>query len=86
MHANATPIIGGESVFSFFTQSTGQTQQDMTLVRDLGTSILGGGMSNFANVLLNKYPDGPDMITVCATPLNNTGNINARISWTEAQA
>ena len=86
LHANATTIVGGENIFSFFTQSAGQTQQDMTLVRDLGTSILGGGTTNFANVLLGKYPDGPDMITVCATPLQNTGNINARISWTEAQA
>jgi hypothetical protein len=86
LHANATTIVGGENMFSFFTQSTGQTQQDMSLARDLGTSILGGGLSNQANTLLNKYPDGPDMVTICATALSNTGNINARISWTEAQA
>jgi hypothetical protein len=86
LHANATTILGGENMFSFFTQSTGQTQQDMSLARDLGTSILGGGLSNQANTLLNKYPDGPDMVTICATALSNTGNINARISWTEAQA
>jgi hypothetical protein len=86
LHANATPIVGGENIFSFFTQSTGQTQQEMALVRDLGTSILGGGVSNLANTLLGKYPDGPDIITICATPLSNTGNINSRISWTEAQA
>ena len=88
LHANATPIIGGENIFSFFTQNSGQTQQEMTIVRDLGTSILGGGLSNLANTYLNKYPDGPDMITVCATSLQkqSTANINARISWTEAQA
>ena len=86
LHANATPIVGGENIFSFFTQSSGQTQQEMALVRDLGTSILGGGLTNLANTLLNKYPDGPDIITICATALTNTGNINSRISWTEAQA
>ncbi len=88
LHANATPIIGGENIFSFFTQNSGQTQQEMTIVRDLGTSILGGGLSNLANTFLNKYPDGPDMITLCATLLQRTAssNINARISWTEAQA
>ena len=88
LHANATPIIGGENIFSFFTQNTGQSQQEMTIVRDLGTSILGGGLSNLANTYLNKYPDGPDMITICATSLQRqaTANINARISWTEAQA
>jgi len=86
LHANATPIVGGENIFSFFTQSTGQTQQEMALVRDLGTSILGGGISNLANTLLGKYPDGPDIITICATALTPTGNIFSRISWTEAQA
>jgi len=88
LHANATPIIGGENIFSFFTQNAGQTQQEMSIVRDLGTSILGGGLSNLANTFLNKYPDGPDMITICATLLQRglSSNINARISWTEAQA
>jgi hypothetical protein len=89
LHANATPIVGGENIFSFFTQNSGQTQQEMAIVRDLGTSILGGGLSNLANTYLNKYPDGPDMITICATLLQRvTGaaNINSRISWTEAQA
>jgi len=86
LHANATPIIGGESIFSFFTNSSSQTQQDMAIVRDLGTSILGGGQTNLANTFLNKFPDGPDMVTICATSLQRVANINSRISWTEAQA
>jgi len=37
---------------------------------------------------LNKYPDGPDILTLCA---QNTGGVTtnsiiARIGWTEAQA
>jgi hypothetical protein len=85
-HSTGATIVGGENIFSFFTQSTGQTQQDMQLVRDLGTSILGGGNSLFANTVTGRFPDGPDMITVCATPFFGNSSINSRISWTEAQA
>jgi hypothetical protein len=88
LHANATTISGGENIFSFFTNETGTTQQELTIVRDLGTSILGGGYTANANVTLGKYPDGPDIVTLCCTPLlaNRPSNINARMSWTEAQA
>ena len=86
LHANATPIVGGESMFSFFTSTGGQTQQDMSIARDLGTSILGGGTTTAINTVLGKYPDGPDVITICATALSPVGNIFSRISWTEAQA
>ena len=88
LHANATTISGGENIFSFFTQNDGTTQQELTIVRDLGTSILGGGHTANANVVLGKYPDGPDIVTLCCTSLiaNRPSNINARMSWTEAQA
>lgn len=88
LHANATTISGGENIFSFFTQNDGTTQQELTIVRDLGTNILGGGHTANANVVLGKYPDGPDIVTLCCTSLiaNRPSNINARMSWTEAQA
>jgi len=86
LHANATPIVGGESIFSFFTNTIGVTSQDLALVRDIGTSIMGGGQTNYANTLTGKYPDGPDVITICATPLSLASNINTRLSWTEAQS
>jgi hypothetical protein len=93
VHGITQTIAGGESMFSFFTNSTGVTQQELTLVRDIGTSILGGGptTAGVPNTLvpttaLGKYPDGPDIITVCATCLSATGNILPRLSWTEAQA
>jgi hypothetical protein len=75
-------------VFGFFLNTTGSgyttTQQDLTLVRDMGTSILGGGVAA-ANV--GVYPDGPDVVTVMAQNIGATsGNIFARLSWTEAQA
>ena len=63
------------------------TSQDLNQVRDIGNSILGGGTSlNVPTTPANLYPDGPDVVTIVATPLVNSSVINARISWTEAQA
>jgi hypothetical protein len=89
-HSQGTTVTGGEVIFGFFLNTVGgvgftTTQQDLTLVRDMGTSILSGGNSNLANV--NIYPDGPDMVTIVATNIGPiTANINSRVSWTEAQA
>jgi hypothetical protein len=76
------PILGGEVVAGYFVSGTGSL--DLSLVRELGTSILSGG-SNLVNTQI--YPDGPDVLTIVVT---NTGGSSAqmlgRISWTEAQA
>lgn len=87
LHTAGQTVTGGETIFSFFTQN-GVTQQDLSLVRDLGNSILGGGTSLSAPTTpANLYPDGPDVITLRATNVGTVnGSINARISWTEAQA
>jgi hypothetical protein len=88
-HTAGQTIVGGEDIFAFFTTTPGVTSEDLTLVRDLGNSILGGGNSlNVPITSQNVYPDGPDMITICATNVTavTTNSINARISWTEAQA
>lgn len=87
-------VAGGETIYSFFitvpTSSTGYLTQDLTKVRDLGTSILGGGTLATGNTTSsNVYPDGPDILTITASMIagqNNGGQINARIAWTEAQA
>ena len=99
-HTTSQQIIGGESIFSFFTNTNATvatpavTQQELNLVRDLGMNVLGGGVTS-ANVpvftvpstTFGKYPDGPDMITICATATTSaTNTIVPRISWTEAQA
>ena len=88
LHTTGTTITGGESAFTFFTDTGGSTQQDLGLVRDLGTSILGGGTALTAPTTSNElYPDGPDIVTLCATAVaSGTNSINARINWTEAQA
>jgi hypothetical protein len=88
-HAAGQTISGGEQIFGFFTTTPGVTGQDLSTVRDIGNSILGGG-NTFAvpNTASNVYPDGPDILTICATNVTTqaTNSINARISWTEAQA
>jgi len=88
VHASGTTITGGETVFGFYT-SPGVNTEDLNQVRDLGTSILGGGTSNTCPTgFQNLYPDGPDIITICATNVTatTTNSVLARISWTEAQA
>lgn len=89
-HATGTTISGGETLISFFSNTAGgsnftTTALDLSDARDLGNSILGGGTSTSVNS--SYYPDGPDIVTIVAKNID-TGSkqINARISWTEAQA
>ena len=86
-HSTNSSITGGESIFNFFAPSGGLSTQSLELVRDLGNSILGGGLS-FTNTANDqqKYPDGPDQVTVCVTPLAVNAAVAARVNWTEAQA
>lgn len=88
-HNAGTTVTGGESIFSFFVYTPAVSQQDLTIVRDLGNSILGGGTNNTVpTTAVNLYPDGPDVVTVKVTNVSAvaTNSISARISWTEAQA
>ena len=87
IHTAGTTVTGGETIYSFFVNN-GVIGKELNLVRDLGNSILGGGNSLTAPTTVNNiYPDGPDLVIITA---NNVGaaatTINARISWTEAQA
>ena len=86
LHTAGTTISGGESIYSFFV-TNGTTARELTLVRDLGNSILGGGTALTApTTTANIYPDGPDLVTIVANNVGITTTINARLSWTEAQA
>jgi len=92
-YASATTIAGGEVIFGFYTNPPGTvgstsyvtTQQELALVRDMGTSILSGGSTN-SN--LGIYPDGPDTVTIMARNLTSATSqtLSTRLSWTEAQA
>ena len=91
-HTAGTTVSGGEVIYGFFLNPPGTvggtgfvtTQQDLVLVRDLGNSILGGGL---AAGNAGIFPDGPDVVTVVAQNIGAANsNLNARLSWTEAQA
>lgn len=79
-------IAGGESVTALY--ANGVQSIDLSDVRDLGNSILGGGINNTVpTTQANMYPDGPDVLYVVAT--NTTAGavtVLARINWKEAQA
>jgi hypothetical protein len=86
-HAANTTISGGETITSFFTNVSNSTSQDLNLIRDIGNSIYGGGVNNTVpTTATGLFPDGPDVIAVCATAFGATNSITARLSWTEAQA
>lgn len=76
-------ITSGEVVCGFYV-GTGAGSLDLSQVRDLGNSVVGGG-GTFANT--NIFPDGPDTFTVTATNTSAQAiSVAGRLSWTEAQA
>jgi hypothetical protein len=78
-----TTVSGGEVTAGFFVGS-GANSIDLSQVRDLGNSIVGGGGTT-ANTQI--YPDGPDTLTIVVTNLTTVPcNVFGRLSWTEAQA
>ena len=80
---NAIGISGGEVTAGFFVGS-GANSIDLSQVRDLGNSILGGGGTT-SNTQI--YPDGPDTLTIVVTNLSAAScTVFGRLSWTEAQA
>lgn len=87
-HGGSTTISGGESMFTYFTSPGAASSQDLTQLRDIGNSILGGGtVLTCPTTTANLYPDGPDVLTICATAITSaTNSINVRMNWTEAQA
>ena len=85
---------GGEVIFGFYV-GNGVNTVDLTDVKEISNSILGGGgplfqQANGANPT-NIFPDGPEVIAVRAKNLaggkgNQKRAADVRISWTEAQA
>ena len=76
-------LSGGEKTGGFFVSGTGTS--DLSQIRDLGNSIIGGG-TTVANTGI--YPDGPDVLTIVVTNLSpsSSATVYGRVSWTEAQA
>jgi hypothetical protein len=93
-HKQFDIVDGGIPVFTF--RASGNTPDssgkrtansftaDISTLLSLGNSILGGD---------GVFPNGPDVLTIAAAPLNTTGitvnspmSISARLSWSESQA
>ena len=86
-HTNTQTISGGESILTFFAPAGGFESIDLLKVRDIGNSILGGGNTlTYPTTDSNKYPDGPDTLTIAVTPIGGTALVLARLNWLEAQA
>jgi len=78
-------ITGGESLAALYVPA-GVNTLDLSGVRDLGNSILGGGVNNTVpTTQTGLYPDGPDVLYVVVTTATAV-NVQARLSWKEAQA
>lgn len=78
-----TTVSGGEVTGGFFV-GTGANSIDLSAVRDLGNSVLGGGGTTTTSGI---FPDGPDVVHVLVRNLGSSSvNVFARLSWTEAQA
>jgi hypothetical protein len=81
--AGATTISGGEVTGGFFV-GTGANSIDLSQVRDLGNSVLGGGGTTTQT---GFYPDGPDTLHIMVTNLGSSSvSVFGRLSWKEAQA
>jgi len=93
-HNSFDNLLGGVNIFSF--RATGNSPDslgrrtanafsaDISSLLSLGNCILGGD---------GVFPNGPDVLTIAAAPLNTTGitvnspmSISARLSWSESQA
>jgi hypothetical protein len=84
--SNTATISGGESVTALY--ANGVQSIDLSAVRDLGNSILGGGTVNTVPTSqVGVYPDGPDILYIVATNTTaSAATLLARINWKEAQA
>ena len=89
--AGGTTISNGENIFSYFSQANVANQTDLSLVREIGNSVIGGGLTNSVPDTAGngqQYPDGPDVLYIALRNLNTStaATFNGRLSWTEAQA
>jgi len=88
--ATNSSLVGGEVVYAFYSDN-GVDSYDLSAVKEISNSILGGGTSSYSATTAPNptgfFPDGPEVLAVRATNLTNgSKTIDARLSWTEAQA
>ena len=85
-----TDLLGGEVIYGFYVD-TGVQSYDLSAVKEISNCILGGGTSNYATSTAPNptgiFPDGPEVLAVRVTNIaGGNRTVDARFSWTEAQA
>jgi hypothetical protein len=77
--SSSTAATPGEQVFSTLGQPNGFAEIDLSSLKELSNSAI-GGYSNF--------PDGPDVLAIVVKNLNTTtqAKVNLNLFWSEAQA
>ena len=88
-------FIGGEVIYGFYAGGSDDNavpqSYNLGSVKEISNSILGGGSNEYTTSLppdpSGIYPDGPEVVGIRVTNIGSSGaKIDARISWTEAQA
>ncbi|CAF34238.1 virion structural protein [Synechococcus phage S-PM2] len=88
-------FIGGEVIYGFYaggSQDNAVPQSyNLESVKEISNSILGGGSNEYTTSSppdpSGIYPDGPEVVGIRVTNIGSSvAKIDARISWTEAQA
>jgi len=87
-------LVGGEVIYGFYADA-GVAAYDLTRVKEISNSILGGGTGQLSVASGSNptgvFPDGPEVLAVQVTNIaggrgSNNRYADARFSWTEAQA
>lgn len=88
-------FIGGEVIYGFYAGGSDDNavpqSYSLGTVKEISNSILGGGTADYITSTspnpTGVYPDGPEVVGIRVTNIGSGGaKIDARISWTEAQA
>jgi hypothetical protein len=85
-----TDLLGGEVIFGFYADNDVKSY-DLADVKEISNSILGGGFDNYNTSTAPNptgiFPDGPEVLAVRVTNIaGGNRSVDARFSWTEAQA
>ena len=92
---SSVDFIGGEVIYGFYaggaTDNAVPESYSLSAVKEISNSILGGGTNDYANSSSPNptgiFPDGPEVVGIRVTNIGgSSAKIDARISWTEAQA
>ena len=88
--SSATDLLGGEVIFGFYADNDVKFY-DLSDVKEISNCILGGGSNNYDTSTAPNptgiFPDGPEVLAVRVTNIaGGNRSVDARFSWTEAQA